>query len=104
MASFFQALLAARPPGSNNSAPPSGAGSRQTEPGPSAQDDLTLSFGQDSHSKVPPVPAGGPLKDAAVSFDDFFNAAGGESATTGGGDPKNDDLDSFQSWLQNLKR
>jgi hypothetical protein len=52
------------------------------------------------------VPAGGQLKDAAVSFDDFFSSAGGgaSSLPPGGGDPKNDDLDSFQSWLQNLKR
>ena len=104
VASFFQALLAARPPGSNNSAPGSGAAPEQAESGPSAQDGPTLSFGQEPHPKVPPVSAGGPLKDAAVSFDDFFNAAGGESGTPGGDDSKNDDLDSFQSWLQNLKR
>jgi hypothetical protein len=65
---------------------------------------LALSFGQDPLPKAAPVPAGGPLKDAAVSFDDFFSSAGGESATSGGADPKKDDLDSFQSWLQNLKR
>jgi hypothetical protein len=52
------------------------------------------------------VPAGGQLKDAAVSFDDFFSSSGGGSAplSPGNTDPKNDDLDSFQSWLQNLKR
>jgi hypothetical protein len=52
------------------------------------------------------VAAGGQLKDAAVSFDDFFSSAGGGASPLppGDGDPKNDDLDSFQSWLQNLKR
>ena len=104
VASFFQALLAARPPGSNNSTSPPVTGPDQAEASPSAPDGLALSFGQDSNSKPPPVPAGGPLKDAAVSFDDFFSSAGEESGTAGGGDPKNDDLDSFQSWLQNLKR
>jgi hypothetical protein len=103
VASFFQALLAARPAGSNNSPPPPAA-TDQAGATPSAQDGLALSFGQESHPKEPPVPAGGPLKDAAVSFDDFFRSAGGESATSADGDPKKDDLDSFQSWLQNLKR
>jgi hypothetical protein len=103
VASFFQALLAARPAGSNNSPPPPAA-TDQAGATPSAQDGFALSFGQESHSKEPPVPAGGPLKDAAVSFDDFFSSAGGESATSADGDPKKDDLDSFQSWLQNLKR
>jgi hypothetical protein len=104
VASFFQALLAARPPGSGNSTPPPVSGSDQAGASPSAQDGLAVSFGQDSHPKAPAVPAGGPLKDAAVSFDDFFSSAGGGSPTPEGGDPKNEDLDSFQSWLQNLKR
>jgi hypothetical protein len=91
VASFFQVLLAARPAGGNNSTPPSPDGSAR-------------SLGQGDHPKEPPVPSGGPLQDAAVSFDAFFSSPGGEPATPGGDDPKKDDLDSFQSWLQNLKR
>jgi tetratricopeptide repeat protein len=107
VASFFRALLAARPPGSTNST--ATPGSSTTDSGgaaPAPQDGLSLSsvFGQERQLNEPPVPAGGPLKDAAVSFDDFFASAGGGSSSPGSGDPKNDDLDSFQSWLQNLKR
>ena len=40
-----------------------------------------------------------------VSFDDFFNAAtSGSSPGNKEGDPSKDDLDQFQTWLQNLKR
>jgi tetratricopeptide (TPR) repeat protein len=105
--SFFQVLLAARPPGANATPAPSSSASGQGGT-PSTQDGLSLNpvFGQESHPNAPPVPAGGQLKDAAVSFDDFFSSAGGEAKplAPGGGDPKHDDLDSFQSWLQNLKR
>jgi tetratricopeptide repeat protein len=107
--SFFQTLLAARPPGSpkpaaatdSSASVPSGA----TPQVPDTQS-VDAVFGQGSQPNAPPVPTGGQLKDAAVSFDDFFSSSGGGTspATPGGGDPKNDDLDSFQSWLQNLKR
>jgi hypothetical protein len=41
-----------------------------------------------------------------VSFDEFFGAAAGGStqASHGKAEPGKDDLDQFQSWLQNLKR
>jgi tetratricopeptide repeat protein len=109
VATFFRGLLAARPPGSANPTPaPGPATSGEAAATPPGQDGLALSpvFGQESHPNTPPVPAGGQLKDAAVSFDDFFSSAGGEGKPLppGGGDPKHDDLDSFQSWLQNLKR
>jgi hypothetical protein len=41
-----------------------------------------------------------------VSFDDFFNAERGESTPLpkGKGEAGKDDLDQFQTWLQNLKR
>lgn len=104
VASFFQALLAARPAGSTNSTPPPASTSDQAGARPSAEDGLSLTFGQDSHPKAPPVAAGGQLKDATVSFDDFFSSAGGGASPSGSGEPKNEDLDSFQSWLQNLKR
>jgi hypothetical protein len=109
VASFFQVLLASRPPGSTNPAPAADSSpSAQAGASPPAQDGLSFSpmFGTESPPNAPPVPAGGQLKDVAVSFDDFFSSAGGEAKPPppGGGDPKHDDLDSFQSWLQNLKR
>jgi hypothetical protein len=75
--SFFQALLSARPPGA--SATP-------------------------TSTTVPP-PAQNQASPGTVSFDDFF----GTSATGSGPaakqeDSSKDDLDQFQSWLQNLKR
>jgi hypothetical protein len=41
-----------------------------------------------------------------VSFDDFFSSEPGESAPgrQGKGEAGKDDLDQFQTWLQNLKR
>jgi tetratricopeptide repeat protein len=106
--SFFQVLLAARPPGANATPAPGSSASGQAGGPPPTQDGLSLNpvFGQESQPTAPPVPAGGQLKDVAVSFDDFFSSAGGEAKPQppGGGDPKHDDLDSFQSWLQNLKR
>jgi tetratricopeptide (TPR) repeat protein len=107
--SFFQTLLAARPPGNPKAMPATDS----TAPGPSNtspqvpdEQSVDTAFGPSSQPNTPPVPAGGQLKDAAVSFDDFFSSSGGGTspATPGGGEPKNDDLDSFQSWLQNLKR
>jgi hypothetical protein len=82
VAAFFASLLAARPPGA--SAAPSSA----------APEALTLSAAEPSSA-------------AGVSFDEFFSAAGGGTAgaaAQGEDDPGTDDLDQFQSWLQNLKR
>jgi hypothetical protein len=52
------------------------------------------------------VPTASNSPDLAVTFDDFFGAPAGGSgpATKGSTDPGKDDLDQFQSWLQNLKR
>jgi tetratricopeptide repeat protein len=109
--SFFQALLAARPPG--NSVTPAAPESPQTDGGAptgAAQDALSLSsvFGGEGEKvpASPQVPASGQTKDATVSFDDFFgSAAGGSSSLAPGStEPSKDDLDQFQSWLQNLKR
>jgi hypothetical protein len=52
----------------------------------------------------PEVPAAGPSKDATVSFDAFFGAPAGGSTGSKSSDAGEDDLDQFQSWLQNLKR
>jgi hypothetical protein len=82
VASFFASLLAARPPGAS------------AAPASSAPEALTVSAGEPSSA-------------AGVSFDEFFSAAAGGasgSAVHGKDDPGKDDLDQFQSWLQNLKR
>jgi tetratricopeptide (TPR) repeat protein len=105
VAAFFQTILAARPPGSPH--PPAAgvnpaAGGSPTE---ATQDGITLS--SDFAEPVPPAgAASGPPSDATVSFDDFFGAPAGGSnpLPTGSSDPGEDDLDQFQSWLQNLKR
>jgi tetratricopeptide (TPR) repeat protein len=87
VASFFQALLAARPPGSEK------AGTALTDQPAQKQ----------NASQIPP--AGPASPEAAVSFDDFFGApAGGSNAPNKNSDAGKDDLDQFQSWLQNLKR
>jgi tetratricopeptide (TPR) repeat protein len=109
VASFFEALLTARPPGS-----PAPSTAARASPGESgaptrpAQDALTLSsvFGEDNSPTPPAVPASAPSQDAAVSFDDFFGApaTGSSPLPKGSTDPEKDDLDQFQSWLQNLKR
>jgi len=82
VASFFASLLAARPPGA------------LAAPASSAPEALTVSPGEPSSA-------------AGVSFDEFFSAAAGGasgSAAQGKDEPGEDDLDQFQSWLQNLKR
>jgi hypothetical protein len=107
VAAFFHALLAARPP--------SEPGAADRERAPSAdgamrqpQDAAAPSSALDADSKpVPPaVPSGEPKPDAAVSFDDFFGSEGDGSTASrrGSAEPGEDDLDQFQSWLQNLKR
>jgi hypothetical protein len=89
---FFQSLLSARPAGS----PASPLGSADA-----AQDGAPANAGAAAAGSAPPS-AGSP---DTVSFDDFFNAANpGSSSENKEGDPSKDDLDQFQSWLQNLKR
>jgi len=83
VAGFFHHLLAARPGGSAT--------------GPVA-----------SKPAEQPASQPSPASDASVSFDDFFGSAGSASgpdaAAQQDADPSKDDLDQFQSWLQNLKR
>lgn len=89
---FFQSLLSARPTGS----PASARGSAGA-----AQDGAPANAGAPAVGS-PPSSAGSP---DTVSFDDFFNAAtSGSSPGNREGDPSKDDLDQFQTWLQNLKR
>jgi hypothetical protein len=104
---FFHTLLAARIYG------PSGAGESAREDGsvPGAPQNgaglVDAGYGEEQSLPVPPaVPSLEPQTEAAVSFDDFFNSESGESKPMrpGKGNPGEDDLDQFQTWLQNLKR
>lgn len=91
VASFFANLLAARPPGA--SSPPAQPAASSASQGQSAKEALA-------------GPPAEPSAAAGVSFDEFFGAAAGGSSQAGQGnsEPGKDDLDQFQSWLQNLKR
>ncbi|HSJ76307.1 MAG TPA: hypothetical protein VK899_09020 [Gemmatimonadales bacterium] len=90
---FFQSLLSARPTGSPASSAGGSTGAGQDKPPAAA--------GAIAAASAPPN-AGSADN---VSFDDFFNAAtSGSSPGNKEGDPSKDDLDQFQSWLQNLKR
>ncbi len=90
---FFHSLLSARPTGSAASSSGGSAGA--------AQDRTAAAAGATAAGSAPPS-AGSP---DTVSFDDFFNAAtSGSAPGSKEGDPSKDDLDQFQSWLQNLKR
>jgi hypothetical protein len=96
VAAFFAALLGARPAGAANPQP-TGAHQADTAP-PGAAHPASPAGG-------PSPTAAGPSGDAAVSFDDLFGTAAEPSPTPKGStDPGKEDLDQFQSWLQNLKR
>jgi hypothetical protein len=106
---FLKGILSARPPA--QAAPPpvrqASAGSGSGAPTRPAADPLSLSsvFGEEEAPGTPPaVPAAGSA--TGVSFDDFFGAPGATPTQRGtrSPDPKNDDLDQFHAWLQNLKR
>jgi tetratricopeptide (TPR) repeat protein len=97
IATFFQALLIARP--AADFSPSVSAQSGRTRPD---QDTHASSPREESASPAPAAPGQG--KDGLVSFDDFFGSAAGGNSPTPGGEPGKDDLDQFHSWLQNLKR
>lgn len=104
VAAFFQAMLSARPPGADptrgtqQDSKTAGIPSQDASPSPGG------SVGQPAPMS-PAVPAGASPQDATVSFDDFFGApAGGAGGSKASSDAGEDDLDQFQSWLQNLKR
>jgi hypothetical protein len=110
IAQVFKAILAARPP-AQAAAPavrsPASAGTSSGAPTRPAADALSLSsvFGEETSATPPAMPAPSPAS-GAVSFDDFFGSPSGSSAarTPRAADSKNDDLDQFHTWLQNLKR
>jgi hypothetical protein len=109
VAHFLKDILSSRPPAQAappavRQAPAASGGGAPTRP---AADALSLSsvFGDEEAPSTPPaVPAAG--TGTGVSFDDFFGAPGATPAQRGtrAPDPKNDDLDQFHAWLQNLKR
>jgi tetratricopeptide (TPR) repeat protein len=99
IATFFQALLIARP--AANSSTSTSAQSGTTRPDEPAHASSSSPMG-DSASPAPSAPGQG--KDGLVSFDDFFGSAAGGNSPAPGGEPGKDDLDQFHSWLQNLKR
>jgi tetratricopeptide (TPR) repeat protein len=101
---FFQAMLASRVSGAGD------AGNRENRARPDTAGQngagfLESSYGEQSLPVPPAVPSEAPTE-AAVSFDDFFNSERGESTSLpqGKGEAGKDDLDQFQTWLQNLKR
>jgi hypothetical protein len=96
VAAFFQALVAARPP--SGSAESGGLGGAQDGTSPGSV------LGEESPT-APAVPAKEQKTDAAVSFDDFFEseADGSKALRQQSPDPGKNDLDQFQTWLQNLK-
>ena len=106
---FLKDILSSRPPAQAappavRQAPAASGGGAPTRP---AADALSLSsvFGEEEAPSTPPaVPAAG--TGTGVSFDDFFGAPGATPTQRGtrAPDPKNDDLDQFHAWLQNLKR
>jgi hypothetical protein len=106
---FLKDILTARPPAQSappavRQAPAPSGGGAPTRP---AADALSLSsvFGEEeAPGTLPAVPAAG--AGTGVSFDDFFGAPGASPPQRGtrSPDPKNDDLDQFHTWLQNLKR
>jgi hypothetical protein len=112
VASFLGKLLAARlqgvEPVSAPSAPtPPRAEADTAAPTRPAADALSLSsvFGEEPATLPPVVPAPGSPA-GAVSFDEFYSPSGPATGARNprGPDNKNDDLDQFHAWLQNLKR
>lgn len=102
-ASEWQGAVAppARPLAADLTAPePSAA--QPTRP---AGDHLSLSdvFGEEG-SPVPPAVPAAAGRDDELSFDAFFGDSAGDQARARAPARDDDDLDQFQTWLQNLKR
>ena len=106
VASFFHSLLAARPPVAAGSARTGsqvdgGVPARPRHDGASG----SSLAGGDGPPVPPAMPAADPQADGAVSFDDFFGGEKeGSTPLRQRAEPGKNDLDEFQSWLQNLKR
>jgi len=108
VAHLFKGILSARPPLQPSAAPvrqapAAGSAGAPTRP---AADALSLSsvFGEEALETPPAVPASDQGA-GSVSFDDFFTSPSSSPVRAPRApDPKNDDLDQFHAWLQNLKR
>ncbi len=113
VASFLGKLLGARLPGvepvaaPSAPAPPPAEADTAAAPTRPAADALSLSsvFGEEPATLPPVVPAPG-TPAGSVSFDEFYSPSGPATGARNprGPDNKNDDLDQFHAWLQNLKR
>ncbi len=113
VAAFFGKLLVARLPGGQAAPAPSPAALPEPEadaggaPTRPAADALSLSsvFGEESATVPPAVPAQG-APAGGVSFDEFYSpsSSAGGARNPRSSESKNDDLDQFHAWLQNLKR
>jgi len=107
VAELMRGILAARPPA--QAAPPAVRPGAPAEGAPTrpAAEALSLSsvFGEETPAAPPAVPAPAPEPER-VSFDDFYGGASQGQSARGprAADSKNDDLDEFHAWLQNLKR
>jgi hypothetical protein len=95
VASFFHSLLAARPPVD-----------AARGPGVPSDGRTAGSVADDNGQPAPPaVPGTDQKASGLVSFDDFFGSEKeGSAPARQRGEPGKDDLDQFQTWLQNLKR
>ena len=102
---FFQAMLASRVTGAGEAGNRESTG-RLESAGQNGAGFLQSSYGEEQSLPVPPAVPSEAQNEAAVSFDDFFNSERGESTSLpqGKGEAGKDDLDQFQTWLQNLKR
>ena len=102
---FFQAMLASRVTGAGDAGNRESTG-RLESAGQNGAGFLESSYGEEQSLPVPPAVPSEVQTEAAVSFDDFFNSEPGESTPRpqGKGEAGKDDLDQFQTWLQNLKR
>jgi hypothetical protein len=109
VAQLFKGMLSARPPAQASAAPVRQASAADSAGAPTrpAAEALSLSsvFGEEAPETPPAVPASNQGA-GSVSFDDFFASPSASPAarTPRAPDPKNDDLDQFHAWLQNLKR
>jgi tetratricopeptide (TPR) repeat protein len=107
VAAFFHALLASHLPTESASAErrPASRGAEVEAQAGTNEGSLAAKYGEEN-LPVPPAVASGETSGAAVSFDDFFNSepGGSDASPPGNSEPGKDDLDQFQSWLQNLKR
>jgi hypothetical protein len=102
---FFRAMLAARVGGAAAANNHESTG-RNESAGQNGATFLESSYSEEQGLPVPPAVPSEAQAESAVSFDDFFNSEpdGSTPSRQGKGEAGKDDLDQFQTWLQNLKR